>query len=325
MPHVAGARRMPTNSRFGQIGRNARHPQDPSWLADTFPFTYVTMEDPLSGRRDGLMLRCRLSSTCPRVMQTDSEHEWWASRASLLVTDVAGNHLDLPPDVRVYMLAGTTHDEPPGAVSRRIEAASLPTNPLHDGPYLRALLVAMETWLAEGVEPPSSRAPMRAHGTLVPADRAMPATVPALPYRGMHSLAAYSDQSVLPPREIGRYPVFLPRMDNDAMSIDGIRPLPVAVPRATYTGWNPRAEGFGPAVLYPLQGVMLPFAPTREARLAAGDPRPSLAERYPDDAAYVAAVRDAAAELVAARLLLPEDAARAIAQAQAGTLAMLPR
>jgi hypothetical protein len=100
MPHVAGGRRMATNVRFGQPGRNARHPQDPAWQADLFPFTYATLADPLSGRRDGLMQRCRLSATCPRVIQTDSEHEWWASRASLLVTDLSGHHLDLPPDVR---------------------------------------------------------------------------------------------------------------------------------------------------------------------------------------------------------------------------------
>ena len=109
MPHVAGARRMATNVRFGLPGRNARHPQDPAWQADPFPFTYQTLHDPLSGRRDGLMQRCRLSATCPRVIQTDSEHEWWASRASLLVTDLAGNHLELPPDVRAYMIAGTPH------------------------------------------------------------------------------------------------------------------------------------------------------------------------------------------------------------------------
>jgi hypothetical protein len=55
------------------------------------------------------MQRCGRSNTCPRVIQTDSEHEWWASRASLLVTDLAGNHLDLPADVRAYMIAGTPH------------------------------------------------------------------------------------------------------------------------------------------------------------------------------------------------------------------------
>ncbi len=325
MPHVAGARRMATNIRFGQPGRNARHPQDPAWQADDFPFTYAVMEDHLSHRRDGLLGRCQASNTCPRIFHTDSEHEWWASRGSLIVTDTRGNHIDLPPNVRAFMMAGTPHDEQPGNLPRRIQAAALPTNPLHNGPAMRALLVALEAWVAEGVEPPSSRVPMRAHGTLVPAEQALTVAIPGLPYRALYTPAAHSDHSVLPPREIGRYPVFVPRADADGMAISGVRGLPIAVPRATYTGWNPRAEGFGPAVLFPLQGATIPFAPTREARLAHGDPRLSIAERYPDDAAYVAAVRATAEELVAARLLLPEDAARAIQRAEAGTLAQLPR
>jgi hypothetical protein len=157
----------------------------------------------------------------------------------------------------------------------------------------------------------------------VPAEQALTVAIPGLPYRGLHTVAAYSDQTVLPPREIGRYPLFVPRADSDGMAIAGIRSLPIAVPRATYTGWNPRAEGFGPAVVYPLQGAISPFAPTREARMAAGDPRPSVEERYADDAAYVAAVRRAAEELVAERLLLPADAETLIARAQAGTLGQL--
>jgi hypothetical protein len=325
MPHVAGARRMATNLRFGQPGRNARHPQDPAWQADAFPFTYAVLDDPLAGRRDGRLLRCQTSRTCPRVMQTDSEHEWWASRASLLVTDLAGNHLDLPPEVRAYMIAGTPHFAEPGESPRRIEAAALPANPMHAGPPMRALLAALEAWVAEGVEPPASRVPMRAHGTLVLAAAALPVAIPGLPYAGLHTPAAFSDHAVLPPREIGSYPVFVPRADGDGMSVAGIRALPLAVPRATYTGWNPRAEGFGPAALFPLQGAVLPFAATREARLAAGDPRPSLAERYASDAAYVAAVRAAAEAQVAERLLLPEDAARLVAAAEAGRLAALGR
>jgi hypothetical protein len=323
MPHVAGARRMATNLRFGQPGRNARHPQDPAWQADTFPFTYAVLEDPLSGRRDGLMLRCRLSSTCPRVMQTDSEHEWWASRASLLVTDTAGHHLDLPPDVRAYMIAGTPHFASPGETLGRIEAAALPKNPMHAGPPMRALLAAMEAWLSEGVEPPASRVPMRAHGTLVPARVAMPTTIPGLPYAGIHTPAAHSDHSVQPPRELGHYPVFVPLLDGDGMAVAGVRALQLVVPRASYTGWNPRAEGFGPAALYPLQGAVVPFAATREARIAAGDPRPSAAERYADDAAYIAAVRSAAEAAVAERLLLPRDAEALAARAAAGGLHQL--
>jgi len=307
MPHVGGARRMATNVRFGLPGRNARHPQDPAWQADEFPFTYGVLDDQLSGRRDGLLLRCQLSNSCPLVMQTDSEHEWWASRASLLVTDTHGTPIDLPPNVRTYMLTGTTHFEMPGGASRRMAAAGAPTNPLHNGPTMRALFVAMEQWIGEGRLPPSSRVPMRSQGTLVPAAEALPQPIPGLLYSGIYTPAAFSDQSVLPPREIRRYPVFVPRLDPDGIAIAGIHQLSVLVPRATYTGWNPRAPGYGPTALYPLQGTMLPFAGTEAERRSTGDPRLSIAERYGDDAGYQRALDQGAARLMAERLLLKQD------------------
>lgn len=324
MPHVAGTRRMATNARFGQPGRNPRHLQDPAWQADQFPFTYATLNDPLSGKTDGLLRRCALSATCPKVMQTDSEHEWWASRASLLVTDLAGNHLDLPDNVRAYMIAGTPHFAGPADMMRNgVTAMALLQNPMHAGAPMRALLSDLNAWISDGAPPPSSRVPMRAHGTLVAADGAVRSDIPGLPYKGIHTIAAFSDQSVLPPREIGRYPVFVPKADDDGMAISGIRQLALAVPRATYTAWNPRAQGFGPTALYPLQGAVVPFAPTEAARKEVHDPRPSIAERYADSDAYVAAVRREAARQVAERLLLPEDAERAIEAAKQGKLAKL--
>ncbi len=323
MPHVAGGRRMATNYRFGLPGRNPRHPQDPAWQADLFPFTYQTLYDPLSGRRDELMLRCRLSATCPRIIQTDSEHEWWASRASLLVTDLAGNHLDLPPDVRAYMIAGSPHFAEPGARMRSAPAMALAVNPMHAGAPMRALLTAMQAWITTGVEPPASRVPMRAHGTLVEASDAVPRGIPGLPYTGIHTGAGFTDPTVIPAKVLGMYPVFVPRADRDGMAIAGIRMLPLAVPRATYTGWNPRAEGFGAGTLFPLQGAVVPFAATRAEREASGDPRPSLIERYADSAAYVTAVQAAASEMVAERLLLPQDAEHAIELATKDGLSQL--
>jgi hypothetical protein len=323
MPHVAGSRRMATNFRFGHPGRNPRHPQDPAWQADLFPFAYQSLVDPLSGRRDGLMQRCRLSATCPRVMQTDSEHEWWASHASLLVTDLAGNHLDLPSDVRAYMIAGTPHFQPAGGKMGSRPEMALPVNPMHAGAPMRALLSAMQAWITTGVEPPASRVPTRAQGTLVEASDAVPQNIPGLPYAAIHTAASLSDNSVFPPKLLGTYPVFVPRADDDGMAIAGIRMLPLVVPRATYTGWNPRAKAFGEGTLFPLQGAVVPFASTRAERYAAGDRRPSLAERYADNAAYVSAVRAAAARMVAERLLLPEDAARAIEAAEQDRLAQL--
>jgi hypothetical protein len=150
----------------------------------------------------------------------------------------------------------------------------------------------------------------------------LPAAIPGLPFTGMHVPAAQSDHGVVPPRELGRFAVFVPRADNDGMAIAGIRLPVLEAPRATYTAWNPRAEDYGgPGVMCPLQGAALPLAATRAALEAAGDPRPSLEERYPTPAAYVASVRAAADRLVAERLLLAEDAAAMVMVAEAGRLA----
>jgi hypothetical protein len=55
------------------------------------------------------------------------------------------------------------------------------------------------------------------------------------------------------------------------------------------------------------------FARTRAERVANGDPRPSLEERYGDEASYLRRVEETARRLVEEQLLLPEDA-KAIVQ-----------
>jgi hypothetical protein len=117
--------------------------------------------------------------------------------------------------------------------------------------------------------------------------------------------------------------VFVPKADSDGISIAGVHMPAIAVPRATYTGWNQRATGYGPTALYPLQGAAVPFAPTEAARKETNDPRPSIEARYKDNDAYVEAVRKTAARAVAERLLLPEDAERSVEAARKGTLAKL--
>ncbi|MBY0337734.1 MAG: hypothetical protein K2X11_14045 [Acetobacteraceae bacterium] len=324
LPHIPGSRRSYTNARFAQPGRNPTPHEDRHYPADQFPFTYAVTEDHLTGRRDGLLLRCRLTNTCPRIMQVDSEYEFWGARASLLVTDTRGHHVELPPEVRAYALAGHPHFAMASAVMARNPRCALPVNPLQGGAPLRALLVALETWMREGVEPPATRYPTRAAGTLVPAAGLFPA-IPGAGYAGMHAPAQLVDNSVVPPVVRGEYTVLLPRADADGNAIGGIRLPVIEAPRATYTGWNPRAEGFAPGMPCTNTGAVLPFAATRAERQAVGDPRPSIEERYPDAAAYVAAVRAAAERLQAERLLLPEDVAAMVAAAQADTLARLRR
>ena len=61
----------------------------------------------------------------------------------------------------------------------------------------------------------------------------------------------------------------------------------------------------------------MPFSVTKADRIASGDPRPSLQERYETHAGYVAAVQAAAARAVASGFLLQADADSLIAAAQA--------
>jgi len=75
----------------------------------------------------------------------------------------------------------------------------------------------------------------------------------------------------------------------------------------TYTGWNVYKSPFAEGALCDRDGSFVAFARTKVDRERAGDPRPSLEERYGNRAGYVAQVRAAAERLVAQRLLLRED------------------
>jgi hypothetical protein len=326
VPVIPGARGSFTNARFAQPGRNPGPEFDRLFPVGQFPFTYEVTEDALSGKRDGLLLRCRTSNTCPRIMQMDSEFEFWGSLGSLNVTDTRGQHIDLPPEVRLYLLSGAPHGNPANAVARQTPACVMPLNPISGGPALRALLVGMERWLREGVEPPASRYPTRAQGTLAPAKQVYPA-IPGLPYAGQYVHAFRVQQSVEDgdsvPQVRGEYPLFLPRAGLDGNAIAGIRLPLVDAPRATYVGWNAQTQAKGPQDLCTQSGGVVPFAATAAERQAKNDPRPSLEELYPTPAAYQDAVRASAQRLVAERLLLPADAEAAVQAAGEGTLARL--
>ncbi len=323
MPLIPGARRSFTNARFAQPGRNPGPQFDRLFPVLQFPFTYAVMNDAVSGRRDGILLRCAQTNTCPRTMQMDSEFEYWGSEGSLLVTDTRGNHIDLPSSVRAYMLAGAPHASAWNMVVSRNPVCALPLNPVSAGPALRALLTDLQAWIADGVEPPSSRVPTLAAGTLVPAAEVYPVPIPGLKYHEQYARADWIVPGTKLPAVRGIYPQYLPRAGSDGNAIAGLRLPMLAAPRATYTGWNPVVGAEGEQDLCTQLGGAVPFAATRAERDAAGDPRPSLAERYPTPESYVDAVRAAAAHLVADRLLLPEDAEQAVDAARAGTLARL--
>jgi hypothetical protein len=109
----------------------------------------------------------------------------------------------------------------------------------------------------------------------------------------------------------------VPTIDADGNEVAGVRSPLFASPLGTYTGWNVTASGFAAGQPCGFAGGFIPFTRTRAERLASGDPRPSVEERYGDRAAYARRVEATARALVRDRLLLPEDADRIVAWARA--------
>jgi len=106
-------------------------------------------------------------------------------------------------------------------------------------------------------------------------------------------------------------------VNSDGNEEAGVQSVNLQAPLGTYLGWNVMAGGYYKGQNCGYQGGFIPFATTKAQRMAAKDPRPSLEERYGDHAGFVAKVKVAANKLVAERYLLPEDAAKLVADAQA--------
>ena len=321
-PNITGSRKSFTNYQFGQPGRWQKQHEDHVFPGDQFPFTYTTLTDPITGRTDGLLERCASSKTCPKIIHSDGEAELWQARASLLVTDPIGRHVELPDNVRVYLIAGTRHGGGAGvhvAAPRQGICQNL-NNPLALGQIRLALSVALYEWVAHGVEPPASRFPTVENGGLVPAARVGFPEIPDVEYTGSYNRLHLHDYRSLPPADGEAYTVLLGRVDADGNMVDGVRHPNLFAPIGTHTGWNLRRDGFGEGGQCAGAGSFVPFASDRAEREALDDPRLSLAERYPTRGAYVQTVTQAADDLVRDRLLLSDDAETIVELARNSTV-----
>jgi hypothetical protein len=312
--YVAGAGKVFANHEFGQPWRTVSQHVAHSFPEVWFPFAYTATRDPVSGETRGLL---RGDGTDPRIIEANTASEYLHKGASLLHTDPEGTRdLEIPPDVRLFLIAGTEHGGHPGA--RATSGACVHASNPHDpSPALRALLVALDAWVSEEREPPASRVPRLADATLVASEKLGFPTwsgVAGLP--SMSRIRPLLDWIEPDPGERRFYGARLPALDADGNELAGIRLPPIAAPLATYTAWNRFADPALAADLCGRLGSFLPFARTRAERAKNGDPRLSIEERYPTRRDFAAHVRRAADELLAARLLLPEDAQRYVAEAE---------
>jgi hypothetical protein len=335
MPHVAGAGRKWLNHRFASpIVSGGQQYEDHFNIADAFPFSYAWSVDHLTGREDSILKR---PDTDPLVFHTQTATEYWVRRGSLVHTDTRGNDLSQPDTVRVYFWSSSQHSANPLLKAPVKGVGQNFSNTVATSMLFRAMLDAMDRWASDGVVPPPSRVPARSDGTLV--DYAeWRRQFPAVP--GVMTLAEPNALPLLdfgPEAEKGilreppvvvhgrndpeggpglRYAVLVPSVDRDGNDVAGVRAPMVGAPLGTYTGWNPRGRGFGHGAQWRFEGSYIPFADTVAERVATGDRRPAVLERYPDWRAYVAAITRAAEELVAAGLMLEEDVERCAAAAE---------
>jgi hypothetical protein len=325
MPHVAGAGRKWLNHRFASpIVSGGQQYEDHFNIADSFPFSYAWSTDHLTGKQDAILKR---PDTDPLVIHTQTATEYWVRRGSLAHTDTQGNDLQQPDTVRVHCWASSQHfaDPLPRTPSRGIGQNF--SNVVSTSMFFRANLDAMERWATGCTPPPPSRIPTRADGTLVSIDewrRRFPAIPGIATPRAPNALPLLDfgpdvERGVLkePPDIVSgkQYTVLIPAVDRDGNDVPGVRAPMVAAPLGTYTGWNLRTRGHGHGAQLRFEGSYIPFPDSPQERAATGDPRPSILERYPDKAAYVAAITAAARELVAQGLMLEEDVERCAAAA----------
>jgi hypothetical protein len=325
---IGGGSGVFVNYRFAQPFRTHRQ-HIARWYPEyKFPFAYQTTSDAVTGRTDGLLRRCSASDTCPKIIDANSDNEYWAKAASVLHTDSQGRDLGDASGVRLYLIASRPHGD--GVPASGPGICQQDRNPLVGNQSLRALLVALDKWVTDGTAPPPNQLPRRSDGTLVSSkqqDVGFPA-IPGVTFNGrMHTgdLFDFGPQAdagiltILPPKLVGSpYPAYVPRTDADGNTLAGIRLPDIVVPVATYTGWNLRRNP--PEDGCDHSGMVIPFAKTKAERLATGDPRLSIEERYSDHQAYVGAVSKAAADAVSQGFLLQEDADRYIMAAEASDI-----
>ena len=327
LPHVAGAGRKWLNHRFASpIVSGGQYYEDHFNPADTFPFSYAWSTDHLTGRRDAILKR---SETDPLVIHTQTGTEYWARRGSLVHTDTQGNDLAQPDTVRVFCWSSSQHfANPLSTPPSRAPYQQNFSNVVATSMFFRAMIDAMDRWASDGTPPPASRIPSRARGTLVSHaewSRQFPAIPGTMTPRSATELPLMDfgprfEQGILdtePPDLLPgkNYVIGVPAVDADGNDIPGVRAPMVSAPLGTYTGWNPRARGFGLGALLRFEGSYIPFPETPQERAETRDPRKSILERYPDKAAYLAAIVAAARELVAQGLMLEEDLERCAAAA----------
>ncbi len=324
MAHVAGGGRGSFNHRFAQPSRDAHPYMNSLYPTDIFPFTDVEQTDPETGLTDGILSRTVKSRTVPKIFYTNSSYEYWGRAASLIHTSVDGrSDAPIPENTRIYHFAGSQHGPAAFPPSRSIGQQL--NNPNDFRWAMRALLAAMDRWVSEGVAPPASIHARISADTLVTPEAVQFPKIPGVTYSTRIHRAYRVDYGPLwkngivtnePPNVGKAFPMRVSQVDLDGNEVAGLKMPELAVPLATYAGWNLfNAKSGPPDEISSMQGSFIPFPRTKAERERAGDPRRSIEERYQSREQYLGLVSSAAQPLIDQGYLLPQDLPAILKQA----------
>jgi hypothetical protein len=276
--HVAGIGRLFFNTPFAQPGRTRTWHEDHGFPEVAYPFATAVGD--------------------AKVIETNTSTEYWQKGASLLHTD--GVHdVALPANVRGYFLPGTQHGGKAG-MPRDAGPCVNPRNWHDPMAAIRALLIALDEWVADGREPPASRLPRIDDGTLVRGEEvAWPKLAALTPPRAPNDVVAPGDWTDPQPGGQG-WQALVPQVDADGNEIAGIRLPDIAVPTGMFAGWNLYRAPLPEGELADRDGTYLAFT----------------TEQYSSKDAYGAQVQAVVDALVRDRLLLGEDATSYIQRAR---------
>jgi hypothetical protein len=342
-PIIAG-RRISLNTRFampdGALKLYEAGSEGPQW--------WTKEADAVRGLpAAGILDRCTASKTCPKILEHFGAAEMWGLTLSPSFVGTAANRdLPVPANVRRYYIGSTAHGggdggfstvpaEAPNCPGPNFGRGMFPANPVPHDETINALRVHFRNWVMKNAEMPPSLYPSLGNGMLVdPTKEAMGfPSIPGVPANAPTGIVNpmldydwgpnfnYVDgsgiPSKVPPGIKNVIRMKVPKVDADGNELGGVPVVLRDAPLGTYLGWNVVAAGFHQGKICNYAGGMVPFAKTRAERMASGDPRLSLEERYKNHEGYVAAVRSAAAKAVASKFLLQEDADKLVAAAAA--------
>ena len=315
--HVAGAGKGSFNHRFAQPSRDGHTWMNFEYPTDLFPFTDEPEAD--GGITDSILARAKKDGVVPKIFYTNGSYEYWGRNASLIHTSPDGKKdAPLAPETRIYYLAGTQH----GANAQPVKTVTQNMPNSTDYRFaMRALLATMNAWITDGTAPPDSKYPRVDKDQLVATGALAFPKIPgvATPKDSYHAwrfdfgpeFRAKGIVAYEPPKVSAPFATLIPQVDRDGNETSGIRLPELAVPLATYTGWNLRDPKIGAAeAIQSMVGSFIPFAKTKAERESSHDPRASIEERYKGREDYLNKVESAAKPLVEQRLLLDRDVAR---------------